>query len=390
MPLQHPYLLSAIGISTALLLAAACDEATGVPGEEDKDGVNEVPSPGQEPAGTGVGGLGGEGGGSGGGSGVPCLMDTDCNDNNLCTSEYCGSGDECVFGPTDTDGDMCTDDVCDPATGDYTFVPVAVTDNNVCTIDSCDTFTGVSNVANLPIYVEDFSSNTGWTLPNQWYIGSAAPSSGGLNGGNDPALDNTTTDDDGILGTGLGALLTQNAASFAISPAIDINGVVAGEFVTLSFFRWLNADIPGETNMTVEVYDQASDSWTLLWSNPVEIIDSPPRGMGWIEVRYDITAAATAAQGTGQPLYLAFGYSKGAAVPSVGGWNIDDLRISRSLVQADGDICTTDGCTDNAGAPAFSSVPLTMPDDGDDCTTDPVCVANAGPLYASTGAPGCP
>ncbi len=48
----------------------------------------------------------------------PCLLDSDCDDNDECTIDDCGTDGVCDAIPVDCDDDdLCTDDTCDPDTG---------------------------------------------------------------------------------------------------------------------------------------------------------------------------------------------------------------------------------------------------------------------------------
>ena len=84
-----------------------------------------------------------------------CVQDTDCNDNNACTSDTCPTpGGMCVHTPVPSccltgadcnDGNACTSDNCPLPGGQCQFTPIAgccnsntdCTDNNPCTVDVC-------------------------------------------------------------------------------------------------------------------------------------------------------------------------------------------------------------------------------------------------------------
>lgn len=362
------------------LAVLACNETTGNSGTEDKDGVNEVPSPNGTSVGPGGLGGGGTGGAGGGVNGQPCQTTQDCDDGNPCTTENCVSM-KCEQVNAADDGNACTTDTCDPMTGDITNVPVMVNDNDPCTYDTCDPATGAKNQVFVPFFADDFDNNAaGWALGPQWAIGSAASSMGAANGGDDPASNHSMTGD-GVAGTALGAVIAAQAApSYLTSPVIDLSSVdTATDKVQLRFWRWLNAEAPPEMTAFVEV--QVGAATTQVWTNETAgqlIIDSPPLGTGWFQMRLDISAEANAAKTMGQPLRVRFGFTKGAAVPSIGGWNIDDVEVGRSLVLADGDLCTLDNCIDNGGAPAADHPMIPTIDDGNDMTTF-VCVPGVGP-----------
>lgn len=381
------------GFSLPLLTVAlaflACDETTEqTDGPEDKDGVNEIPAPnGSNGASMGVGGLGS---GGGGGAGQACETVADCAVENPCVIAVCTVDKVCGNLDAANDNNACTDDACNPKTGVITHMNIPIGDGNVCTFDTCDPVTGLSHLPGRVLFEEDFSDNgVNWQLGPQWTIGSAAPSSGGLNGGNDPDVDHTLTNDDGLATTGQGLLVTATAApSTMTSPGIGITNVPTDEFVTLVFWRYLNADAAPEMTAFIEAFN--GTTFVPVWTNTSQVIDSPPLGIGWVEVKVDVTAEALACQAAGSQFRFRFGFTKGTAMPSIGGWNIDDLTLFHTAVATDDDLCTTDTCADDgAGNPVASFPAITAVDDSDDCTTF-ACVDNSGPQQQPNGGAGCP
>lgn len=370
--------LGGFAISLSLLVPAlsatapGCDNPPFPEETDDKDGVNPVPSPSKDDSvGPGLGGSTAEGGGGGGGGAppVPCTDVSMCEDDDLCTDDSC-ENDVCVNADRANDGDACTEDSCNPRTGDVTHLPTGVDDNDACTY-TCDPATGATQALSVAFFSTDFEDDTGWMLGPQWFIGSAAPSVSGLAGGNDPPNDFSTTGMDGIAGTAQGALVAPQATtSFLVSPPIDIPAdVLDTEAVTLSFMRWLNAAAPPEMATSVEAFNCGSMAFEVLWSSTGQVIDSKVnntvvQGTEWFEIRLDMTAAAQACKTMGQPTNVRFGFNKGTATPSIGGWNIDDLKISKQAVAVDGDICTLDTC-DSVGPP-----PGTPVADADDINID--------------------
>jgi len=388
---------SALVVPALSATAPGCDDPPFPDETEDKDGVNPVPSPAMDDSvGPGLGasneGAGGAGGGDGGAGGgpppLPCRIPMDCEDDNPCTLTDCVDN-LCEITPAEEDNNACTDDTCNEATGEIMNLPIdeAVDDNDACTY-TCDPATGVVNGLKLPFFSTGFEDSTGWTIGPQWYIGSAAPSQGGLAGGNDPPMDFSSDGMDEIAGTGLAELVTTVAApgTFLTSPAINVpTNLPAGEFVTLQFMRWLNSDAPPEMISTVEVLTCPGSTYQTLWTNTGLVLDSTvnntvQQGTGWFEIRLDMTAAAQACKTAGMPTRVRFGFSKGTATPSIGGWNIDDLTVSRTAAPADNDICTLDGCS-SVGAPPGVPTPMyvdIMIDDSDDATTF-ACDPGTGP-----------
>jgi hypothetical protein len=379
------------GLSLPLLSAAlafvACDETTSQPdGPEDKDGVNEVPSPGKSSGPSmGFGGLGQ----GGEGAGQPCQSASDCEIEDPCRYGICTEEMICAVVDASNDNNACTDDACNADTGVITHTPVAVDDANVCTFDSCDPVTGPTHLPGRVLFTEDFSDNTAmWQLGPQWIVGNAASSNGAINGGNDPSEDHTPTDN-GVASSGQGFLVGPTAGPSTItSPPVTITGVPTDEFVTLEFWRWLNSDAPPEMTSFIEAFN--GTAFVEVWSNTSQIFDAPPLGVGWILVRVDVTAEALAAQAASTPFRFRFGFTKVNASPSVGGWNVDDITLLHTALATDDDVCTTDTCADDgAGNPVATFPEITAIDDSDDCTTF-TCVDNSGPQQQPNGGPGCP
>ena len=104
-----------------------------------------------------------------------CLVDADCNDGNVCTTDtcvnglcahtnntnpcddgsFCTAGDTCTGGvcvggapPACDDGNACTANTCNPGTGLCENPPIVCNDNNTCTDDTCNTGTGCVFTAN--------------------------------------------------------------------------------------------------------------------------------------------------------------------------------------------------------------------------------------------------
>lgn len=81
---------------------------------------------------------------------INCILDTDCDDQNECTSDACPNG-ACDFAPVlgfCDDGDECT-------TNDRCVAGICTAggqrncdDSNLCTDDSCDTLLGCQNIGN--------------------------------------------------------------------------------------------------------------------------------------------------------------------------------------------------------------------------------------------------
>ncbi len=82
-----------------------------------------------------------------------CETDADCDDQQLCTNDFCFSG-QCVNDPVDCDDDDgCTTDSCDDATGRCGHQPLDCDDRDACTTDVCASPSG--NCVHTPIDCSD-------------------------------------------------------------------------------------------------------------------------------------------------------------------------------------------------------------------------------------------
>lgn len=72
-----------------------------------------------------------------------CIQDTDCDDQNVCTTDTCDTqSGTCMHIPlVCDDNDPCTTDSCDPTEG-CIHVPVVCDDGSACTTDSCNPANG--------------------------------------------------------------------------------------------------------------------------------------------------------------------------------------------------------------------------------------------------------
>ncbi len=317
------------------LIPFACNVDNDPDGTEDKTGVNDIP-PGQS---TGAG-TGGEGG-----VGLPCADATDCDDEDDCTADSCVNL-------------MCRNtSIAD--------------DGNACTYDLCSQGT-VTNPPGFVLFSDQFTDNMQmWALTGQWQIGPAAASAGALDGGDDPATDHSASDDNGVAGTVIGDLVapTGGTSEYLTSPAIVLTGSDPNtDFYTLRFWRWLNADAAPVMTTNVEVSDTAT-TFVEVWSSTSKIIDAPPRGVGWFEVRIDITSAVRDAVGAGVDPVIRFGFVKNGSAQSVGGWSIDDVTVEATRAPVDDLLCTLDTCTDVDGAAVPVATPMPAIDDGIACST---------------------
>jgi hypothetical protein len=238
--------------------------------------------------------------------GVACASATD-----VCNNGFCDANGKCVPAPTN-DGGACND-------GN------SCTMGEACSAGAC---TG-GVVGNYVVYFsESFASNAaGWTFPagvgvaNEWSIGPAKASSGGFPYGNeDPAMDHTPTQDNGIAGVAIGGYATAviHPQHYIESPVVNTN--VMGT-VYLEFWRHLNSDYTPYMKNTIDVWNGAI--WVNIWSSgPSPAVQDAM----WTHVSYDITAHKNAA------MKVRFGFDiQSSGVFTVSSWNIDDVVIANAV-----------------------------------------------------------
>jgi hypothetical protein len=193
-------------------------------------------------------------------------------------------------------------------------------------------------------FSESFNNNSaGWTLDNEWEIGSASSSSGHQYGFADPNSDTTSGGNNGVAGVDIGGNvnLSAHGMRYLTSPTIDTSKYNAS--LTLSFERWLNSDFPPYMENQIQVFD--GSSWVTVWSGA-------PTDSSWQTPSYDVTAYANAA------FRVRFGFSVGNLAYATSGWNIDDVSIVGEFT------ATT---TTSPGGSCVSTV----------CALDPACCSGA-------------
>jgi len=225
---------------------------------------------------------------------------------DACNTGICQNNNTCL-GTSANDGGACND-------GN------ACTDADVCSAGSC---TGTPSVDYEVYFSDTFASNAaGWTLGNEWQIGSAVASTGGFQvGSEDPSLDHTATADNGIAGVVLGGYATTSIHPmyYLVSPTFD--GSAMGE-VHLQFWRYLNSDYTPYMNNVVEVSSDNGAQWTGVWASGATTISD----LDWTFVTYPLTAFKSAT------MKIRFGFDIGSSgVYTVSGWNVDDVVVANKV-----------------------------------------------------------
>jgi hypothetical protein len=278
------------------------------------------------------------------------------NDGDLCmVNKFCQGGN-CLGGsPKDCSSatNTCNTGVCDPATGACVGDPLppggtcpeatdacnigicdvngacaptptndgmacndssSCTTNDVCSAGAC---AGIPNQNYTVYFSETFASNAaGWTLGQEWEIGSAQASNGTGSGYDDPADDHTASADNGIAGVVIGgyASTALHSMYYIESPPFDTSAAVS---VHLDYWRHLNSDYTPYMNNVIEVYNGAQ--WVQIWeSGNIGLSDSQ-----WNFITYDITAQKNA------NMRIRFGHNVGSGgVYTISSWNIDDIVVA--------------------------------------------------------------
>jgi hypothetical protein len=226
-----------------------------------------------------------------------------CSDGiETCQAGVCDKLGACVPAPV-PDGLGCED-------GD------ACTLGETCVAGVCQ---GGQPAMPVEYFREAFASNTaGWTLGTEWQIGPTKASPGGASfGSEDPAVDHTASDDNGIAGVVIGGYPSTNPHGpfTLVSPVI---AVPADGPVYLEFWRWLNADAAPYMVETIDVYN--GSQWVNLWTSG----SAGNRESSWTRVTYRLTPYKN------PKLQVRFGFSVSNAAYVVSGWNIDDLAIANA------------------------------------------------------------
>ncbi len=241
---------------------------------------------------------------------------------NACSaSQYCNGGGCAVCGSGKSDCDKDGSNACEAT--------LASDPNNCgtcgkkCGSDGTCGCSASSCSGGTVYFSENFSDNSaGWTLGNEWQIGPTQTSGGHEQGYPDPALDHSTTADNGVGGIVLGGnyTITEHGPNYMTSPTINLSSATGT--VKLTFWRWLNCDFDPYVVDTVQVYN--GSTWiTVFTSAPVgdTITDN-----SWTRYEYDVTAHKNA------NFKVRFSHQVGSENGFVAwimsGWNIDDLSVS--------------------------------------------------------------
>jgi hypothetical protein len=251
-----------------------------------------------------------------------CFIASCDEQTDTCTAVPGNNGNACDDGNSCTQGTTCLNGAC--INGQPTNEGQACDDYSTCTSSTiCIQGACAGGIGPTVYFADDFKDNSkGWVLGNEWEIGPAKASVGGVFG-SDPDVDFTPSADNGVAGVVIGgnAQTVQHAPYWIESPSFDTSNAQGP--VILGFRRWLNSDYDPYMHNYVEVYD--GSKWVNLWktgSSP-GVQDSPPQGMGWTFIEHDLTQYKNAA------MRVRFGFDiTSSGVYTIGSWNVDDVLVA--------------------------------------------------------------
>lgn len=172
-------------------------------------------------------------------------------------------------------------------------------------------------VTNREYFFDRFRDNAaGWTLDQEWAIGSAtaSASSGSCGGFGDPGSDGDGTPAGGVAGVILGGncAVSPHGYWYLTSPAVNTSGATQ---LALQYNRWLNADYSPYMHSTVDVWNGIG--WINVFSTGSTCVVEG----AWSTQSHDITSHSNAA------LKVRFGFDRVGASFFMSQWNIDNVSI---------------------------------------------------------------
>jgi hypothetical protein len=257
--------------------------------------------------------------------GQPCDDGLFCTVDDTCVMGHCvGTPNPC---PT---GNQCIQGTCDESAMQCFSSPIAegapCDDGDPCTAgEFCSGQACTGGIAPSVYFTETFATGgPGWTLGQEWQIGMAMQSFGGVDG-NDPGFDYTG---EGMLaGVDIGGLVhlppypqdPSHPLYYLTSPVVSTN---FGGSVYLTFYRWLNSDYQPYMQDTIEVSSDGGTTWTVVWENPTGI---PINDDAWTFESIDVTAYK------GPTTRVRWGFAIGElGVYDEAGWNIDYVKLQNA------------------------------------------------------------
>lgn len=196
-------------------------------------------------------------------------------------------------------------------------------------------FCGLATCKSCVFLSEDFQSATsGWQVEGPWEIAGAKAGGGGPCtaastpcGDPDPAMDHSTSADNGVAGVVIGGNYTTASPGpyYLTSPSMDLRGSGG---VTLSFWRWLNSDAAPFIINSVEAFD--GDAWKVVWSSPTGTTTQFV-ATEWTRFEYDLTPFRNSDDAKNASFRVRFGFAVGRAGAYIkSGWSLDDVLIRKT------------------------------------------------------------
>jgi hypothetical protein len=198
-------------------------------------------------------------------------------------------------------------------------------DNNACTAGEVCT-AGTCADPNNPdgyVFYEPFADNdAGWMLGTEWQIGSATASAGHNSGNPDPAMDHTSTNDNGVAGVVIGGNATTALHDYYYITSPVMNTSTLPGTAWLSFWRFLNTDYNNYMDNHVDVWN--GNAWVTLFAGPA--CCSTISDNAWKQISYDVTAYKNA------NFQVRIGHKVGAGGAfTVSSWNVDDVVVGPAV-----------------------------------------------------------
>jgi len=173
-------------------------------------------------------------------------------------------------------------------------------------------------VLSSAIYHASMDADPSWTLDAEWAWGVPAFRVGQRK--NDPEVARTGQN---VVAYALRGNYANGVAKtrYATTPAINCKGY---KNVTLSFWRWLGIESPGDYACLQVSNDGLT--WTDLWTTD----QVPVRDEAWQFIAYPVPASVAEDQPV---VYFRWGLGPTNASAINGGWNIDDVQVTGDPIQ---------------------------------------------------------
>ena len=219
----------------------------------------------------------------------------------------------------------------------------------------------------LDIFVDDFSTNLGWTGygAGGWARASAVASTT-CSGGQDPAQDHTATADNFIIGTYIGDCYPNSMTQtyWLTSPVINCSNMNS---CVLDFWSQSGCESSSFDHMYIDVYD--GTAWQNVYTNASSTAETI-----WTLRTYNVAQATNNAN-----FRIRFGLGSTDGSVTYQGWNIDDLTLT-----CNGSISVIDTLCDFT---TTQDVMVSPQPSSDFSVVSPICVYNTSTITYTGNAP---